>query len=271
MVRLMGRRVRVDIEGGIALVSLDRGERHNALDLEMFVGLEEAMGAVVAAGGVRAVVLAGSGPSFCSGLDLEAWERGGLDPRRLVGRPRGEEANLAQRVAYGWRNVPVPVVAAIQGACFGGGLQIALGADVRLAAPDSRFSIMEVKVGLVPDMGLSQTLPRLVREDVARELTYTARVIGAEEAVDCGLVTRICPDPLEGARDLAGRIAERSPDAVRAAKRLFGECWGAPPGQGLRRETALIEGLIGSPNQLAAARAAATGEAAEFVDPPADG
>jgi enoyl-CoA hydratase/carnithine racemase len=265
----MGRGVRVEIEGGIAEVLLDRGERHNALDLEMFLGLEEALIALRGDRSVRAVVLTGTGPSFCSGLDLAAWAAGGLDPGTLIARPRDEDANLAQRVSYGWRELPAPVIAAVHGVCFGGGLQIALGADLRLIAADARFSIMEVKLGLVPDMGLSQTLPRLVREDVARELTYTGRVIGAEEAVDCGLATRIVPDPMAAARELAAEIAARSPDAVRAAKRLFAEAWGAPAAQGLRRETAVIEGLFGAPNQIAAARAAATGEPAEFVDPPA--
>lgn len=265
----MGRRVQVDIRGPVAEVFLDRGERHNALDLEMFLALEEAMETVREDRSVRAVVLAGTGPSFCSGLDLAAWAEGGLDPRKLTGRPEGEDANLAQRVSCGWRELPVPVIAAIHGVCFGGGMQIALGADTRLVDADARFSIMEVKVGLVPDMGLSQTLPRLVREDIARELTYTARVIGAEEAVDAGLATRICPDPLAAARELAAEIAACSPDAVRAAKRLFTEAWGEPPAVALRRETALIESLFGGTNQIAAAKAAATGEPAEFVDPPA--
>jgi enoyl-CoA hydratase/carnithine racemase len=263
----MGRRVQIDRRGPIAEVFLDRGERHNALDLEMFLALEEALVSLRDDRSIRTVVLAGTGPSFCSGLDLAAWASGGLDPQKLTGRPEDEDANLAQRVSYGWRELPVPVIAAVHGACFGGGLQIALGADVRLVDADARFSIMEVKVGLVPDMGLSQTLPRLVREDFARELTYTARVIGAAEAVDCGLATRICADPLQAARELATEIAACSPDAVRAAKRLFSEAWGAAPARALRQETALIEGLFGGANQIAAAKASATGEPAEFVDP----
>lgn len=263
------RGVRVDVDGPVAEVFLDRGERHNALNLEMFLAVEEALVALRDDRSIRAVVLAGTGPSFCSGLDLTAWAAGELDQLKLTGRPQDEDANLAQRVSYGWRELPVPVIAAVHGVCFGGGLQIALGADVRFADADSRFSIMEVKVGLVPDMGLSQTLPRLVREDIARELTYTAREVGAEEALEVGLVTRVCADPLAAARELAAQIALSSPDAVRAAKRLFTEVWGGPPADALRRETALIGGLFGTDNQIAAAKAAATGTPAEFADPPA--
>jgi enoyl-CoA hydratase/carnithine racemase len=236
--------VRVDIDGPVAEVFLDRGERHNALDLDMFLALENAQASLRDDRSIHAIVLAGSGPSFCSGLDLTAWAEGELDPVKLTGRPRDEDANLAQRVSYGWRELPVPVIAAVHGVCFGGGLQIALGADMRLVDADAMFSIMEVKVGLVPDMGLSQTLPRLVREDIARELTYTARVVGADEAAEVGLATRVCADPLAAARELAAEIAASSPDAVRAAKRLFTEVWGGPPAQALRQETALIEGLF---------------------------
>lgn len=244
--------VRVEIQDGIAEVLLDRRERHNALDMRMFEGLEGALESLRDDRSVRVVVLAGTGPSFCSGLDLSAWAAGELDPGRLVARPHDEDANLAQRVSYGWRELPVPVIAAVHGACFGGGLQIALGADVRLAAPDTRFSIMEIRVGLIPDMGISQALPRLVREDVARELTYTGRVVAAKEAVESGLATRICADPRAAADELAREIAERSPDAVRAAKRLIADSWGAPPAQGLRMETGLVETLFDGASQIAA-------------------
>jgi enoyl-CoA hydratase/carnithine racemase len=259
--------VRVSVEEGVAEVRLDRGERHNALEMEMFLGLEEAQDALRGDRSVRAIILSGVGPSFCSGLDLSAWEAGELDPEVLIARPRDEDANLAQRISYGWREMPAPVIAAIHGACFGGGLQIALGADLRLAAPDSLFSIMEVKVGLLPDMGISQALPRLVREDIARELTYSGRVVAAEEAVAIGLATRIAVDPRAAARELAVEIGLRSPDAVRAAKRLLAETWGPTPAQGLRLETELVRSLLGGPNQGEAMRAAVRGGPASFSDP----
>jgi enoyl-CoA hydratase/carnithine racemase len=240
----MGRGVRIERDGGVAEVLLDRGERHNALNMELFLGIEEALGELRGDDSLRAVVLAGVGPSFCSGLDLKAFQEGELDPTKLVARPEDEEANLAQRVAFGWRELEVPVIAAVHGACFGGGIQIALGADMRLAAPDAQFSVMEIKLGLIPDMGISQTLPRLCREDVARELIYTGRIIDAEEAVAVGVATRIAEDPRAAAAELAGEIAERSPAAVRAAKQLFRRAWGTPPGVGMRIETELISSLF---------------------------
>ena len=175
--------------------------------------------------------------------------------------------NWFQRAAYDWLRLPVPVIAALHGNCFGGGLQIALGADIRIAAPDARLSVMEVKWGLVPDMAITRTLPRLVGIDVAKELTYTGRIVSRREAAALGLVTRTADDPLAAARELAAEIAARSPDAVRAAKRLYDETWTAPAAETLALEAELQLGLIGSPNQLAAVTAGFTKEPAEFVDP----
>ena len=165
-------------------------------------------------------------------------------------------ANFAQRVAYGWRELPMPVVAALQGNCLGGGLQIALGADIRIAAPGTRMSVMEIRYGLIPDMSLSQTLPRLVRDDVARELTYTGRVLEADEALSLGLVTRLADDPLAEANALATQIAAASPSAIRSAKRLWNEGWNAAPAEGLALEAELQQALIGGADQLAALGAA---------------
>jgi enoyl-CoA hydratase/carnithine racemase len=161
----------------------------------------------------------------------------------------------------------MPVIAALHGNCFGGGLQIALGADIRIAAPDTRLSVMEVKWGLVPDMSITRTLPRLVSIDVAKELTYTGRVFDAVEGERLGVVTRTAEDPLSAAQELAAQIAQRSPDAVRAAKALFDRAWTAPAQETLALEAELQLGLIGSPNQLAAVSAGFTKEPAEFVDP----
>jgi enoyl-CoA hydratase/carnithine racemase len=188
---------------------------------------------------------------------------GSLDD--LLGRPDGQRANLAQRTCTGWIDVPAPVIAAVHGNCFGGGLQIALGADIRIAAPDARMSVMESKWGLVPDMGITSTLPRLVRIDIAKELTFTGRVVSGTEAAALGLVTSVSEDPLASATELAREIAGRSPDAVRAAKKLYDSAWHAPVEEGLKLETELQVSLIGSPNQIEAVRAGIAKEPANFA------
>ena len=175
--------------------------------------------------------------------------------------------NRFQRVAYDWVTLPVPVIAAVHGNCLGGGLQIALGADIRIATPQSRLSVMEAKWGLVPDMSITRTLPRLVGIDVAKELTYTARTFTGEEGHQLGVVTRLAADPLAAAHELAAKIAGRSPDAVRAAKRLFEESWTAPAQETLALEASLQLQLIGSPNQLAAVMAGMKREEPVFEDP----
>ena len=267
MSTVVEQRVRVTVEDHVATVTLSRPEKHNALDLAMFDGIVAAAEQVRGTRGVRAVVLHGDGPSFCSGLDLVSImsEPGALDGGDSA--LTGPVPNRFQRVAYDWVTLPVPVIAAIHGACLGGGFQIALGADIRIATPDARLSVMEGKWGLVPDMSITRTLPRLVGIDVAKELTFTARVFDAEEGLRLGIVTRLADDPLAAARELATEIAARSPDAVRAAKRLFEESWTRPTEETLRLEASLQRQLIGSPNQLAAVTAGMTKEPAEFTDP----
>jgi enoyl-CoA hydratase/carnithine racemase len=261
------QRVRVEVSDNVATVTLSRPEKHNALDLAMFDGIIAAADEVRATPGVRAVVLHGEGPSFCSGLDLVSImsEPGALDDGDSA--LTGPVPNRFQRVAYDWVTLPVPVIAAIHGACLGGGLQIALGADIRIATPDARMSVMEGKWGLVPDMSITRTLPRLVRIDVAKELTFTARVFDGEEALRLGVVTRLAEDPLAAASEFASEIASKSPDAVRAAKRLFDESWTGTAEETLRLEASLQRKLIGSPNQLAAVTAGMTKQPPEFTDP----
>jgi enoyl-CoA hydratase/carnithine racemase len=259
----MSQRVTIEVADHVAVVTLNRPDKHNALDGPMFEGIVEAAGAVTRMPEVRAVVLHGAGPSFCSGLDVSAFAS--IDD--ILEREAGRRSNLVQRTCTDWIDVPAPVIAAIHGNCFGGGLQIALGADIRLAAPDARLSVMESKWGLVPDMGITSTLPRLVRIDVAKELTYTGRLLTGTEAAALGLVTRVTEDPLAAAKELAGQIAGRSPDAVRAAKRLYDTSWHAPVEEGLALETELQVGLIGSPNQIEAVRAGMAKEPANFADP----
>jgi enoyl-CoA hydratase/carnithine racemase len=259
-------RVHVEVSDHLAEVALARPEKHNALDRAMFDALSAAIDDIAADSAIRAVVLRGDGPSFCSGLDFPSFIVAGSAPDELFVRRDGEPANLAQRIAYGWRALPVPVIAAVHGACFGGGLQIALGADARIGAPDARMSVMEIDYGLIPDMGISQSLPRLVRDDRARVLVYSGRIVDAAEAAEIGLLTRIDDDPAGAARALAEAIAARSPDAVRAAKRLANEGFGADPERGLALEEELQRSLLATPNQIAAATAKLSGEPARFED-----
>jgi enoyl-CoA hydratase/carnithine racemase len=263
----MQERVRIEIEDRVALVTLARPEKHNALDLAMLEAIIGAVAQLADEPSVRAVVLQGDGPSFCSGIDLMALAgtEAGLDG--MTALLRDPAPNWFQRAAYDWISLPVPVIAALHGNCLGGGLQIALGADIRTATPDARLSVMEVKWGLVPDMSITRTLPRLVSIDVAKELTYTGRVFSGAEALELGIVTHVTEEPLALARQLATEIASKSPDAIRGAKRLLDQAWTGPPHQTLALEAEIQLGLIGSPNQLAAVTAGMTKQPGEFVDP----
>jgi enoyl-CoA hydratase/carnithine racemase len=260
-------RVRIEIEDHVAVVTLTRPDKHNALDLPMFEGILAATERLAAAPGVRAAVLHGEGPSFCSGLDVAAVMAAGGGIQGLTDPLRGPVPNYFQRAAHDWLTLPMPVIAAVHGTCFGGGLQIALGADIRICTPDARLSVMEIKWGLIPDMSITRSLPRLVGIDVAKELTYTGRVLDGREAHALGLVTRLDDDPLAAAQALAVQIAERSPDAVRRAKRLYDESWAAPAQDSLALEAQLQSELVGSPNQLEAVRAGLAKEPANFSDP----
>jgi enoyl-CoA hydratase/carnithine racemase len=260
-------RVAVEVSGHVAVVTLTRPDKHNALDVAMFEQITGAADRLASESGVRAVVLHGDGPSFSSGLDVVSIMAAGNGLDGLVDRVRGDVPNWFQRAAHAWLELPMPVIAALHGNCFGGGLQIALGADIRIAAPTTRLSVMEVKWGLVPDMSITRTLPRLVGIDVAKELTFTGRVFDGAEAARLGVVTRVADDPLAASRELAAEIAARSPNAVRAAKRLYDESWTGEAQRTLALEAELQLGLIGSPNQLAAVAAGFAKEPAEFADP----
>jgi enoyl-CoA hydratase/carnithine racemase len=254
----MSELVRLTIENHVADVRLNRPEKYNALNAQMFAAIVETGRAIARDPSVRAVVLSGEGRGFCAGLDFEAFAEmgagrtGGID---LMSRAAGEPGNHAQMPAMVWKLIPVPVIAALHGVAFGGGLQIALGADIRLAAPNTRMSVMEMKWGIIPDMSLTQTLRDLVRLDVAKELTFSARIVEAEEAARLGLVTRICDDPLAEAHRLAAEYASKSPHAITAAKRLLEAAWNATAEEGLALEASLQQQLIGSPNQIEAVTA----------------
>jgi enoyl-CoA hydratase/carnithine racemase len=260
-------RVLLSVQDGVAHVRLNRAEKRNGLDLAMFEGLIATGEKIASDRRVRAVVLSGEGPAFCAGLDWKAFLADPEGSRALLARDATRSpANVAQRACWVWTEVPVPVVAAVHGAALGGGLQLALACDFRLVAPDAQLSVMEIRYGIIPDMTASQTLLRLVRPDVAKELVYTGRIITGEEAVRIGLATRASIDPLSEARELARAIAAQSPDAVRAAKRLCDRAPSLGVADALLLETELQRGLLGTPNQMEAAQAVMTKRPARFAD-----
>ena len=254
----MADRVVCTIADGVADVRLNRPDKLNALDMAMFTALADTAAAVGETPGVRAVVLSGEGRSFCAGLDLTAFSAMASGERwRPADDPTTtgvDGRSLGQRAVLAWYELPVPVIAAVRGHALGGGLQLALGADIRIAAPDAVFSVFEINWGLSPDMAGTQLLPRLVGPDVAAELTYTGRTVDAAEADRVGLVTRVVDDPLAAAHALAARIAAVNPDAIRADKRLLRRAHG-PLEDGLAAERAAMGEIMGSPNQREAAAA----------------
>ncbi len=253
---------------------LNRPEKRNALDNAMFAGLITAGERLKTEPGVRAVVLSGEGPDFCAGLDFGAFqamrdgERLSLQVDVHPSTPaQGPARATGQRAAHVWAELPVPVIAAVTGNALGGGLQIALGADIRIVAPDARLSVLEIRWGLIPDMTGSQLLPELVGRDVAKELTFSGRVVSGTEAVALGLATRTDPDPRKAALELARGIAARSPHAIRAAKRLLDLAGRVDLAAGFAAEQKEIGALIGSPNQVEAVAAEFGKRPPDFADP----
>ena len=266
----MPDRVSVVMENGVADVRLNRPDKLNALDQAMFEALVETGKALSTDRALRAVVLSGEGRSFCAGLDFGSFMAmaGERDPSApsLLMRSADSPANFAQRAAWVWTEIPVPVIAAVHGVAFGGGFQIMLGADMRYATADARFSVMEIKWGLVPDLAGTQLMRHLVREDVARELTYTGRIFNGEEAQRLGIVTRVVADPRAAALETAKEIAAKSPDAIRTAKRLLNDAVAVDAATGLMAESVEQQKLIGSPNQLEAVMSNLQKRAANYKD-----
>ena len=261
-------RVTCTLEAGVADVRLNRAEKHNGLDPAMFDAIVAMGERLRGDSSVRAVVLSGEGPSFCAGLDWKAFMMGGEAMRdKLLSWTEDRLGSLAQRVALVWTEVPAPVIAAIHGACIGGGLQIALGADLRLVHPEAKLAVREIEYGLIPDMSISVTLSKLMRIDVAKELTFTGRAVDGREAVALGLATRLSETPRAEALELAKQIAANSPHAVQAAKQLWNRAPGLEREAALRLETELQVPLIGSANQLEAVQARFMKRTPEFADP----
>lgn len=258
-------RVTVTEDNHIARVTLTRPEKMNAVDPEMAEAIVAA-GEALMKSDARAVVLSGEGKSFCAGLDVMSFAKlAAGDPEGVVMPRTHGNANLFQAVAMVWRRLPMPVIASLHGAVYGAGFQLALGADIRIAAPEAKLAVMEMKWGLIPDMGGMVLLPRLARSDVIRRLTYTAEPVTAAQALDWGLVTEVSEDPLAAAEDLARGIAGRSPSAIRAAKALIGQAEsGMAEDEVLLAESRAQADLIGKPHQMEVIAANMAGRAPDF-------
>jgi len=264
----MSDRVSITMDNGIADVRLNRPDKLNALDQAMFQGIVDAGEALKADPAVRVVVLSGEGRGFCAGLDFGSFQamagEGGASPQSEAPRDRslgsigetdGRITHLGQQAAWVWQELGVPVIAAVHGAALGGGLQIALGADIRIVAPDAKLSVLEARWGLIPDMTGTVMLPKLVGLDVAKDLTFTGRIVSGEEAVALGLATRLADDPRAAALELAADLTTKSPDALREGKRLLNLSGTRPLADQLHDERVTMGSLIGSPNQVEATMA----------------
>jgi enoyl-CoA hydratase/carnithine racemase len=270
----MSDRVTITIEGGVADVRMNRPDKRNALDNAMFAALVEAGESLKHEASLRAVVLSGEGASFCAGLDFGSFQQmAGGDAAKMQGDgavghiPDGRITHTGQQACWVWQEVPVPVIAAVHGHALGGGLQIALGADIRIVHPATKMSVLEVKWGLTPDMTATWVLPRIVALDVAKELTFTGRMVSGEEAVRLGLATRTSETPRDDALALAAEIATKSPHASRGAKRLLNAAPLNDPATQFAMERAEIGALIGSPNQVEAVMAGFENRPPQFTDP----
>jgi enoyl-CoA hydratase/carnithine racemase len=263
----MSDRVTVETRNHIAEVTLNRPDKHNAVDLAMFRALLDAGDALADDTSVRAVVMSGAGENFCAGIDVSVFTDGldGVDDEAFEPR-RASPANFFQSAAYVWRELPVPVIAAIKGVAYGAGLQIALGADIRLADPRARFSIMEIQWGIIPDMAITATLRDVMPLDRIKDLAFTGRIIDGNEAMRMGLITSAVEDPLSAARALAMEIVEKSPDAIRAIKALINGAWRDTVEGGLRREADLQIAALATDNQKEAVKANLEKRRPDFQD-----
>ena len=267
----MSDRVSISIDDGIADVKLTRADKRNALDPAMFTAIADAGERLKREPGLRVVVLSGDGPSFCAGLDMASMQAigsndGGSEAGNAGSMEAGRITHLGQQVCWVWQEVPVPVIAAVHGHALGGGLQVALGADIRIVHPETKLSVREVYWGLVPDMTGTFMLSKLVRPDVARELTYTARILSGAEGAELGLVTTLSDTPYDDAMSMARDIAAKSPGAVRGAKELFNRLDHEGAAEAFAEERRVIGSQIGTPNQVEAVMASFEKRAPVFAD-----
>jgi enoyl-CoA hydratase/carnithine racemase len=252
---LVNDRVRIEVQGTLATVSLNRADKHNGMDMPMLEAVRAAAARLRKDKGVRAVVLRGDGPSFCAGLDFKSVFSSAKARAQGFAALISPIRNRFQDWSMAWRDVPAPVIACIHGNCFGAGIQLALGADVRIATPDAKLSVMESKWGLIPDMGGAALLRELVPIDLAKELAMTGRIFSGTEAREFGLVSHVAEDPVAAAHKLAAEFETRSPDAVAAAKFLMQEAFSRDESGALSAERRWQRRLIGKRNQrIAVAR-----------------
>lgn len=269
-------RIVINRQGGVADVRLNRPEKMNALDAQMFTDLVTTADDLAADASLRCVVLSGEGRSFCAGLDFASFQGMAGDDnkaasdntvRDITRADEGRITHRGQQAVFGWTELPVPVIAAITGHALGGGVQLALGADIRIVHPEAKMSVLESRWGLIPDMTGTQSLINLVGLDVAKELTFTGRMVGGAEAVELGMATHLSDDPHVMAMELAHDIASKSPDAIRAAKRLFNQAPKLSTADGFAEERKEIGALIGSPNQVESVLAFFEKRSPNFADP----
>ncbi len=261
--------VTVSVADGVADVRLNRPDKHNALNLDLIHRLDSTLSELASESGLRAVVLSGEGSSFCAGIDIQSLA---ANPDQLqqmhamLTQCDDDGANIYQRICLGWQRLPIPVIAAIDGHCYGGGMQIALGCDLRLASASAKLSIMEIRWGLIPDMGASVSARALLRYDTLMDLTLSGRVVEADEALALGLITRQVVSPQAAAMETARMIAGQSPDAVRGAKQLFLQSRLASVKDSLAMEANIQGSLMGQPNQMEAVMAGMAGRQPTFKD-----
>jgi enoyl-CoA hydratase/carnithine racemase len=273
----MSERVTIDFHDGIADVRMDRGDKMNAMDGKMFAALVEAADELAGNHAVRAVVLSGNGPSFCAGLDFSGFQAmagsgdgdGATDTGAIgaVEADRPHVTHRAQQAVWGWHELPMPVIAAVHGVAFGAGCQLAVGADIRFVTPDVRMSVLEIRWGLSPDMTITSLLPSLIGADRAKELIWTGREVNGPEAVEIGLATHMADAPRAAAMELAAVIASKSPDAVRAGKRLVNGVAAEDYDAQFAAERTEIGALIGSPNQVESVQAFFEKRPPAYTDP----
>lgn len=273
----MSDRVTIDIDGGVADVRMDRGDKMNAMDGKMFAALVETADELAEHKGVRAVVLSGNGPSFCAGLDFSGFQAmaggaggGETDSTGSIGRVEPDREHVthrAQQAVWGWHQLPMPVIAAVHGVAFGAGCQLAVGADIRFVTPDVRMSVLEIRWGISPDMTITSLLPNLIGADRAKEMIWTGREVNGQEAVDIGLATHMVDDPHAGAMELATLIASKSPHAIRAGKRLVNGVATEDYDAQFLAEREEIGALIGTPNQVESVQAYFEKRPPVYADP----
>jgi len=269
----MSDRITVSITDGVADVRLNRPEKMNALDPAMFDALNDTAESLASESSVRAVVLSGEGKAFCAGLDFGSFSKmaDGERKERPVDGALNEDAgritHRGQQAVYGWTELDVPVIAAITGVALGGGIQLALGADIRIIAPDAKMSVLEIRWGLIPDMTGTRRLAEIVGLDVAKELVWSGRMVEGDEAVRLGLATQVADDPREAALAMARDFADKSPHAIRAAKRLLTLSRSADDAEGFAAERDEIKALIGSPNQVESVNAFFDKRTPDYSDP----